>query len=132
MGGIAQQADRAVERDTAGAVMAGFVREWSPAKPSRLPLSPRQMLKLRDVDVFILEDRCKGCNYCIDFCPRKVFEHGTKLNQIGVHPPRIGDSSLCVGCGVCEDICPDFAIFLLDKGTPIEKFELIRGRTNGS
>ena len=116
MSTIAQQVDRALERVTAGAVLTGFVKEWSPTKPSRLPLLPQQTLKLRDVDVVLIEDRCKGCNYCIEFCPRKVFEQSKKLNQIGVHPPRIRDSSLCVGCGVCEEICPDFAIFLVDKG----------------
>jgi NAD-dependent dihydropyrimidine dehydrogenase PreA subunit len=41
-----------------------------------------------------------------------------KVNQIGIHPPQVKDSLLCVGCGVCEDICPDFAIFLIDKGEP--------------
>lgn len=115
MSNIAQQVDRAIERFNAGTVVTGFVKEWCPAKPSRLPLSPQQKLKLRDVDVVLIEDRCKGCNYCIEFCPRKVFEQGKKLNQIGIHPPRIKDSSLCVGCGVCEEICPDFAIFLVDK-----------------
>jgi 2-oxoglutarate ferredoxin oxidoreductase subunit delta len=115
VGSVAQQVDRAIERDIGGATVAEFVREWSPVRSCRVPLSPQQMLKLRDVDIVILDDRCKGCNYCISFCPKKVFEHGTKLNQIGVHPPRIKDSSLCVGCGVCEEICPDFAIFLVDK-----------------
>lgn len=117
LGNIAQQVDRTIERVTAGTVTTVFVREWSPPKPSRIPLSPQQKLKLRDVDVILIEDRCKGCSYCIEFCPRKVFEQGKKLNQIGIHPPRIKDSSLCVGCGVCEEICPDFAIFLVDKGS---------------
>jgi 2-oxoglutarate ferredoxin oxidoreductase subunit delta len=94
----------------------GSVREWSAAKPARQPISPPQMLKLRDADIFILEERCKGCSYCIEFCPRDVLEESRKLNAIGVHPPRVRDSTLCVGCGVCEDVCPDFAIYLLDKG----------------
>jgi len=120
MSNVAQQLDRAIERVTAGTVATGFVREWSPPRSSRIPLSPQQKLRLRDVDVILIEDRCKGCNYCIEFCPRKVFEQGKKLNQIGIHPPRIRDSSLCVGCGVCEEICPDFAIFLVDKGSQLQ------------
>jgi 2-oxoglutarate ferredoxin oxidoreductase subunit delta len=117
---IAQQVDRTIEQVAAGAVTTGFVREWSPPRPFRIPLSPQQKLKLRDVDVILIEDRCKGCNFCIEFCPRKVFEQGKKLNQIGIHPPRIKDSSLCVGCGVCEEICPDFAVFLVDKGSSLK------------
>ena len=120
MSNIAQQVDRTIERVTAGTATTGFVKEWSPPRTSRIPLSPQQKLKLRDVDVILIEDRCKGCNYCIEFCPRKVFEQGKNLNQIGIHPPRITDSSLCVGCGVCEEICPDFAIFLVDKGSSLK------------
>lgn len=118
MSTTAQQLDRELNQHTARTIMAGFVKEWSAAKPSRSPLSRREGLKLRDVDIVLIEDRCKGCSYCIEFCPRKVFEQGKRMNKIGVHPPRIKDSSLCVGCGVCEEICPDFAIFLVDKHEP--------------
>ena len=121
---IAQQVDRTIERVTAGTA-TGFVREWSPPRRSRMPLSPQQKLKLRDVDVILIQDRCKGCSYCIEFCPRKVFEQGKKINQIGIHPPQIKDSSLCVGCGVCEEICPDFAIFLVDKGSSLKDQEIM-------
>jgi 2-oxoglutarate ferredoxin oxidoreductase subunit delta len=87
-----------------------------PQRPARRPISAPQALKLRDVDIVVLEDRCKGCSFCIEFCPRDVLEQGTKLNVRGVHAPRVKESALCVGCGVCEEICPDFAIFLVEKG----------------
>jgi 2-oxoglutarate ferredoxin oxidoreductase subunit delta len=112
--------------------MAGFVKEWSAAKPARLPLFRQQELKLRDVDVVLIEDRCKGCSYCIEFCPRKVFEQGKKLNKIGVHPPRIKDSTLCVGCGVCVEVCPDFAIFLVDKASLKARATSSEEKVNGS
>ncbi len=86
-----------------------------PMKPVKRPLTAPQTLKIRDVDVVVLEDRCKGCSFCIEFCPRDVLEQDTKLNIRGVHAPRVKDSALCVGCGVCEEICPDFAIFLVNK-----------------
>ena len=89
----------------------------SPQRPGRRPISPPQALKLRDVEIVVLEDRCKGCSFCIEFCPRDVLEQGTKLNVRGVHAPQVKDSALCVGCGVCEEICPDFAIFLVEKAT---------------
>jgi 2-oxoglutarate ferredoxin oxidoreductase subunit delta len=112
---IAVQVDRKIGHPNATLNLAGAVREWSPARPVRNPILPPQGLKLRDVDIFVIEDRCKGCSFCIEFCPKKVLELSEKLNQIGIHPPRVRDSSLCVGCGVCEEICPDFAIFLINK-----------------
>jgi len=85
-------------------------------KFAKRPLSAPQMLKLRNVDVVVMGDRCKGCSFCIEFCPKDVLEQDTKLNVRGAHVPRVKDSALCVGCGICEEICPDFAIFLVEKG----------------
>ncbi|HUK51049.1 MAG TPA: 4Fe-4S binding protein [Terriglobales bacterium] len=91
------------------------VRQWKPTITGRTPIFPQQSLKLRDATPVVNEERCKGCSYCIEFCPRKVLELSKHLNNIGIHPPRVRDETLCVGCGVCEEICPDFAIFLVDK-----------------
>ena len=91
------------------------VREWKGERFPRRPISPPTMLKLRNVDILVIEDRCKGCSFCIEFCPRDVLEESRKLNVRGVYPPRVKDAEECVGCGICEELCPDFAIFLLDK-----------------
>ena len=104
--------------DTAQSYPASTIRPWIPTRPTRKPARAPKGLKLRDADIFIIDERCKGCNFCIEFCPRDVLETSKKVNQTGVHPPQVKDSSLCVGCGVCEDICPDFAIFLIDKREP--------------
>ena len=85
-------------------------------KSSRRPLASPQKLKLRDVNIVIIEARCKGCSFCIEFCPKDVLERDSKLNVRGIHPPRVKDEQSCVGCGICEEVCPDFAIFLVDKG----------------
>lgn len=61
--------------------------------------------------VYIMEDRCKGCGYCIEFCPKHVMEFSAKFNKIGYHPPIIINSEDCVNCHYCEIICPEFAIF---------------------
>jgi 2-oxoglutarate ferredoxin oxidoreductase subunit delta len=99
----------------AGLVTGLVSKSSQPPKLVKRPLSPPQMLKLRDVEIVVVRDRCKGCAFCIEFCPRDILEQETKLNVRGVHAPRVKDSALCVGCGVCEEICPDFAIFLVDK-----------------
>ena len=118
MSNVAVQVSARLDKNTAETYPARGVKPWTPTRPSRKPVQPPEGLKLRDSDIFIITDRCKGCNFCIEFCPREVLETSKKVNQIGVHPPQVKDSSLCVGCGVCEDICPDFAIYLIDRGEP--------------
>lgn len=65
--------------------------------------------------VFIIEDRCKGCGYCIDFCPKKVLEFSPGFNRKGYHPPLVVKKDDCVNCHFCEIICPEFAIFSVEE-----------------
>ncbi|MCR4392221.1 MAG: 4Fe-4S binding protein [Candidatus Acetothermia bacterium] len=65
--------------------------------------------------VYVLEDVCKGCGFCIEFCPRKVLVRADHYNAKGYHPPEVVDAEACVMCGFCELICPDFAIWT-EKG----------------
>ncbi|MFQ6087563.1 MAG: ferredoxin family protein [Candidatus Methanofastidiosia archaeon] len=84
-------------------------------KTPRKPLSPPQKLKIREAKITIIEDRCKGCSFCVEFCPKNVLDYSDKLNVWGVHPPIIKDEDVCVGCEVCEAICPELAIFLWEE-----------------
>lgn len=59
----------------------------------------------------ILKERCKGCNFCIEFCPQEVLVVSTEFNSKGYHPPEVADPAGCVSCGLCEMICPEFAIY---------------------
>ncbi len=58
---------------------------------------------------------CKGCGYCIEFCPKKVFEQSNELNEKGVTLPRIANEDACISCGLCVMICPDFAITMEEE-----------------
>jgi 2-oxoglutarate ferredoxin oxidoreductase subunit delta len=64
--------------------------------------------------VYVIEERCKGCNFCIEFCPMEVLEESERFNSKGYHPPEVVNPEDCVDCGLCELICPEFAIFVLD------------------
>lgn len=64
--------------------------------------------------VYIIDDRCKGCGYCIEFCPKQVLEFSKDFNSKGYHPPVAVKSQECVNCHYCEIICPEFAIYSVE------------------
>ncbi|NPA75810.1 MAG: 4Fe-4S dicluster domain-containing protein [Euryarchaeota archaeon] len=68
----------------------------------------------RKAVVKILEDRCKGCWYCVNYCPTKVLVISDKMNAKGYHPPEFREDKehVCIACHLCELYCPDFAIFV--------------------
>lgn len=78
----------------------------------RKPIFEPHRMKIKHVKVHIVEDRCKGCEFCVEFCPKKVLEKSEKLNVKGFHPPYLKNEEDCVGCELCQAICPDFAIYV--------------------
>jgi 2-oxoglutarate ferredoxin oxidoreductase subunit delta len=67
-------------------------------------------------ELVILPERCKGCNFCTEFCPQHVLGVSTEINRKGYHPVYLTDSSKCTKCNICGMICPDFAISVVDTG----------------
>jgi 2-oxoglutarate ferredoxin oxidoreductase subunit delta len=61
--------------------------------------------------VFIDIERCKGCGFCVAFCPTDVLELSKEYNKKGYHTPVVKDADACTGCELCGLFCPDFAIF---------------------
>ncbi len=72
-------------------------------------------------EIVIIEDRCKGCGFCVEYCPNDVLETSERYNSKGYHPPEIVNGDGCADCGFCQMICPDFAIFLVGKPQPQEQ-----------
>ncbi|MEO0020498.1 MAG: 4Fe-4S dicluster domain-containing protein [candidate division WOR-3 bacterium] len=67
--------------------------------------------------VHILIERCKGCGFCITYCPKDVLESSPDFNRRGYHPPVVVHPERCVNCGLCTIICAEFAIWT----TPVEE-----------
>ena len=70
----------------------------------------------------IIDARCKGCGYCIEFCPQHVLFQSTETNAKGYPVVRVKDPEKCTACGLCLRMCPEFAIFVeSDKDKPDTK-----------
>jgi len=54
-------------------------------------------------EVTIREEWCKGCRYCVVFCPKDVLVMERKIAKV----VNIED---CTGCDLCAWICPEFAV----------------------
>ncbi len=72
----------------------------------------KEELKPPQGTVYIIKDRCKGCSFCIEFCPQEVLKESEEFNAKGYHPPKLVETEKnCIGCGFCALVCPEFAIF---------------------
>ena len=72
-------------------------------------------LEIPHGELHIIKERCKGCGFCVEYCPRDVLELSTEFNTKGYHPPFVAKENTCVFCGLCEMLCPEFAIFVTEK-----------------
>ena len=60
--------------------------------------------------VHIRVERCKGCEYCVEFCPQKVLKFSSDFNPKGFHYPVVV-KDVCINCSLCLSLCPEYAIF---------------------
>ena len=81
----------------------------------RQPLDKDRILITHGI-VHIIDDRCKGCGFCVAFCPQGILAISDHTNIKGYHPPQVVPEKTCVNCGLCTLLCPDFAIYIEDGG----------------
>jgi 2-oxoglutarate ferredoxin oxidoreductase subunit delta len=55
-------------------------------------------------------ERCKGCYFCIEACPKELIEAGQEVNALGCRPVVHKNGDECTGCCLCAEVCPDTAI----------------------
>ena len=60
-------------------------------------------------NITVDERRCKGCGYCVAFCPMAVYEMGSN------DQPVIRQAEKCTNCQMCVKRCPDFAIHVEER-----------------
>lgn len=66
-------------------------------------------------EIIIREDRCKGCGFCVEYCPNDVLELSDNYNEKGYHPPEVVKPEACGYCGFCQMLCPEFAIYVVKE-----------------
>lgn len=74
--------------------------------------------KVPQGQVFVIPGRCKGCGYCIEFCPKGVLEDSTDINAKGYHYPVVkrDEGYHCIHCQFCNLVCPEMAIYTEEVG----------------
>jgi len=65
--------------------------------------------------IVILEELCKGCRICVEFCPVKVLKISGRMTKKGIYPPEIVSPEKCTGCRICQYYCPDLAIYVVGR-----------------
>ena len=66
-------------------------------------------------DLYIIPERCKGCGFCISFCPKNGLYLSDEVNEKGYHYPAMKNPDECSACKMCEYLCPDFAIYVVSR-----------------
>ena len=64
-------------------------------------------------EIKINRDKCKGCQICVEFCPKRVIAVSKTLNDKGYYPAEFRQAEGkegCTGCTTCFLMCPDLAI----------------------
>ena len=72
-------------------------------------------IKVSRGQVIVIKDRCKGCEFCVQYCPRGALQMSKTFNLKGYHFPEPVAGVPCYNCHFCEALCPDFAIFSVEE-----------------
>ena len=51
--------------------------------------------------IVITAERCKGCGFCVEFCPPEALKLTEQYNKKGYHTPFLISEELCNGCYIC-------------------------------
>ena len=68
------------------------------------------------VKIHLRREWCKGCTFCVELCPKRVYVLSEEFSERGYHFPVVEREEECVACRRCEVMCPDIAIHVEKSG----------------
>ena len=65
-------------------------------------------------DIIIDVERCKGCELCVEACPKDALETSRQVNSKGyLYIVKVDDN--CTGCQSCALVCPEGGVTVFRK-----------------
>ncbi len=77
-------------------------------------MAPEEMEKIgrprKRFKVAIDNKLCKGCYFCVRYCPMGVFSKSEEFGATGYTIAKVEHPEKCKGCRICLLYCPDLAV----------------------
>ena len=70
----------------------------------------------RRFKVEINKKLCKGCYFCVRYCPAGVFTKSDEIGELGYNLAKVEFPEKCTGCRLGLLYCPDLAIAVEEEG----------------
>ena len=61
-------------------------------------------------NIDIDKELCKGCELCVELCPKNVLGMTEELNSKGNNFSNAIAQDKCIGCRICALVCPDACV----------------------
>jgi 2-oxoglutarate ferredoxin oxidoreductase subunit delta len=61
-------------------------------------------------NIIIACEFCKGCEFCIEYCPKGAIYITKNVNSKGYNTAGPKEENECNGCALCALMCPEAAI----------------------
>ncbi len=83
-------------------------------------MSEPEVTTIRTTGTVVIDvEACKGCDLCIDACPKDVLVMTTnEVNTRGYRYPQLLPG--CIACKACAQICPDSVFQVYRYAEPVD------------
>src|ERR1019366_3911274 len=91
----------------------------------RVAICVHALARMAKGSVFITIERCKGCGFCVEFCPTHVLSLSSAFNSKGYHPPHVVASGKYRSCSLRS-------CFRTPQSTELARSNLLRNAAAGA